>query len=107
DDRVAAAKIYTPEVTKGDVDVEYLKSACKDALHVCMVLSYAQGLHLLKVASSEYNYGVDIADVVRIWKGGCIIRSAMLNDLRKAYLDYPSLNNVVESPVFKDLFLQI
>ena len=106
DDRVAAAKLYNPEVPKGDVDVNDLVTACKDALHVCMVLSYAQGLHLLKAASSEYNYGVDIADVVRIWKGGCIIRAAMLNDLRKAYLDYPSLNNVVESPVFKDLFLQ-
>lgn len=103
DDRVAAAKLYGYEEPKADVNLEDLTNACKDALHVCMILSYAQGLHLLKVASSEYNYNIDIADVVRIWKGGCIIRAAMLNDLRKAYLDYPSLNNVVESPVFKSL----
>lgn len=107
DDRIAAAKLYgtTSEniLQTEHVDAEKLVSASKDALHFCMVLAYAQGLHLLREASTEFHYDVDVAEVVRIWKGGCIIRSAMLNDLRKAYLDYPSLKNIIESPVFQPI----
>jgi 6-phosphogluconate dehydrogenase len=103
DDRIAAAKLYNPPAPELYENKDELIALCKDALHFSMVLAYAQGLHLLKEASSEYHYDVDIAEVVRIWKGGCIIRAAMLNDLRKAYKDFPSLNNIIESPVFQPL----
>ncbi len=57
-----------------------------DALYFGIAVSYVQGLHLLQEASVAYKYEISIAEVARIWKGGCIIRSLMLNDIRKAYL---------------------
>lgn len=107
DDRIAAAKLYgTANMEAGDVDVENLKEIAKNALHFCFILSYSQGLHLLKAASSEYHYDVDIAEVIRVWKAGCIIRSALLNDLKKAYEQYPSINNFIESPFFQPILSQ-
>jgi 6-phosphogluconate dehydrogenase len=107
DDRIAAAKLYgTAALETQEVDVENLKVIAKNALHFCFILSYAQGLHLLKIASSEYHYDVDIAEVIRVWKAGCIIRSSLLNDLKKAYEQYPSINNFIESPFFQPILLQ-
>jgi 6-phosphogluconate dehydrogenase len=76
-------------------------------LHFGFLLSYAQGLQLLSVASAQYNYGVNISEVIRIWKGGCIIRSVLLNDLRKAYLEDPSLSIIISSPLFQPVLSQL
>ena len=57
-----------------------------DALYFGIAISYVQGLHLLQEASVAYKYEISLAEVARIWKGGCIIRSLMLNDIRKTYL---------------------
>ena len=88
------------------VDKTSLIELCKGALIFGQALSYGQGLHLLAIASANYDYKINIAEVIRIWKGGCIIRSAMLNDLRKAYLDDVTLVNIIQSPIFKQRFLQ-
>ncbi len=98
--RVAAAKKYNSGNNNNIVDKTELISICKGALQFGWLLSYAQGLDLLQQASKTYNYGVDIAEVLRIWKGGCIIRSAMLNDLRKAYLRDVGLTNIIQSDLF-------
>lgn len=71
-----------------------------DALYFGIVASYVQGLHLLHKASEVYNYQINIAEVVRIWKGGCIIRSAVLNDIRKAYLQNNLLSNLLLDKTF-------
>jgi 6-phosphogluconate dehydrogenase len=60
-----------------------------------MAISYVQGLHLLQAASANFKYEIDLAEVVRIWKGGCIIRSTMLNDIRKTYLNSDHLLNLL------------
>ena len=49
-----------------------------DALYLSMIACYAQGLHLIQAASREYDFGTDLAEVARIWKDGCIIRSKLL-----------------------------
>jgi 6-phosphogluconate dehydrogenase len=67
----------------------------KNALISSFVVTYAQGLSLLEVASVEKQFGVDIAEVARIWRGGCIIRSALLEDMRAAYADNPTLPNLM------------
>ncbi|MFN8249223.1 MAG: NADP-dependent phosphogluconate dehydrogenase [Ferruginibacter sp.] len=67
----------------------------EDAMHFCMITIYAQGLSLLREASVKYNYGVNPAKVASIWRGGCIIRSAMLEDIRAAFNDDPSLTNIM------------
>ncbi len=100
EERIAAAEKYASAEKYITVNKEELVNTCKNALHFAFILSYAQGLHLLHEASKIYGYNVNMAEVVRIWKGGCIIRSALLNDLRKAYLEDSSLNNIIQSPVF-------
>jgi 6-phosphogluconate dehydrogenase len=102
--RLKNSRLYSFTARHSSIKKEHLASICKNALHFGFLLSYAQGLELLSVASAQYNYGVNIAEVIRIWKGGCIIRSAMLNDLRKAYIQDSSLLNIISSPLFQPIF---
>ena len=57
----------------------------KNALYAGMIATYAQGLALLQKASATYDYDLDLEAVARIWRGGCIIRAALLEDIRTAY----------------------
>ncbi len=102
-ERVATAEKYAFAKNNFTVNKEELINDCKDALQFTFILAYAQGLHLLNEASKAYSYNINIAEVVRIWKGGCIIRSSLLNDIRKAYVADASLNNIIHSPVFIDV----
>ncbi len=70
----------------------------RNAYAAAMVLTYAQGMELLSHASKKYDYGLNLAEVARIWRGGCIIRAALLNDLRAAYQLQPALPNPVLDP---------
>lgn len=100
EERVSTAAKYQPVEETVLVNKEQLVNDCKDALQFALTLAYAQGLHLLYQASKAYSYNVNIAEVVRIWKGGCIIRSSLLNNIRAAYTADNSLNNIIHSPVF-------
>jgi len=100
EERVAAAKKYPASNSSSAIDKTELISTCKQALQFGWLTSYTQGLDLLRQASKAYNYDVNIAEVLRIWKGGCIIRSAMLNDLKKAYLKDIGLTNIIQSDLF-------
>jgi 6-phosphogluconate dehydrogenase len=101
EERVSAAKKYPPPGKEPVIEKEKLIALCKNALHFSFLLSYAQGLQLLSGASAAYNYGINIAEVIRVWKGGCIIRSVLLNDLRKAYGQDAALTNIIQSPIFQ------
>jgi 6-phosphogluconate dehydrogenase len=70
----------------------------KDALYAAMIITYAQGLALLRRASQAYNYGLDLEAVARIWRGGCIIRAALLEDIRAAFKIRPGLANLLLDP---------
>ena len=60
-----------------------------------MIATYAQGLALLQKASTTYDYGLDLEAVARIWRGGCIIRAALLEDIRTAYQARADLPNLL------------
>ena len=107
EERVKNSKLYSLAVTKNSIDKKQLTAVCKNALHFGFLLSYAQGLQLLSIASAQYNYGISISEVVRIWKGGCIIRSVLLNDMRKAYLQDNSLSTIISSPLFQPVLTQL
>jgi len=68
------------------------------ALHVGLILTYVQGLALLTFASEKYEYRLDLEAVARIWRGGCIIRAALLEDIRAAYRSEPGLPNLLLDP---------
>ena len=67
----------------------------KNALYAAMIITYAQGFALLTKASESYQYGLDLEAVARIWRGGCIIRAGLLEDIRSAYLNQADLANLL------------
>jgi 6-phosphogluconate dehydrogenase len=67
----------------------------KEALFSSFVLSYAQGFSLLTAASVEKNYELDLKEITRIWRGGCIIRAALLEDFRKVFARDANLANIL------------
>ena len=83
-------------------DRRRLIDAIRDSLYASKVTSYAQGLGLLALASKEYGYGLKVADVAKIWRAGCIIRAALLEDVVAAYRREPALKNLLLDDTFRD-----
>ncbi len=79
---------------------EALLPALQDAVYLAAVSAYAQGMHLLTAASAERNYDLDFATVARIWKGGCIIRSLLLEPIKQAFAADPALPNLMLAEPF-------
>jgi len=82
--RVALAPAFEQRIALPDRPGHILQQL-EQAFYCCMALTYAQGMHLLSRASVAYRYGLDPAAIARIWRGGCIIRSAFLEDMYQAY----------------------
>jgi 6-phosphogluconate dehydrogenase len=81
-------------------DEAALVSSLEPALRAAMVIVYAQGMAQLKAASAAYGYGLSLEAVAKIWRGGCIIRSWLLEPIRRAFRDRPDLPNLLLDPVF-------
>jgi 6-phosphogluconate dehydrogenase len=78
------------------VHMNKLKTAqVRDALFLSKVCSYAQGMALLRAASKEYNWSLPMAEICRIWRGGCIIRSSLLGLFQQAFTAEPDLKNLL------------
>lgn len=67
----------------------------RDAFYFSVINIYAQGMAQLYIASKEYDYGLNLEEVAKIWRGGCIIRAACLEDFRVAYQTNPELPNLL------------
>ena len=95
DQRVAASALYQPKIKelkgRNAADIKRIQ----DALHFAITIAYAQGLAMLHEASSALNMDIPLADVVKIWRGGCIIRSSLLEVFYKAYQKDKSLGNIL------------
>lgn len=68
------------------------------ALYSAMIITYAQGMALLRTASDKLKYHLDLETIARIWRGGCIIRAALLENIRTAYHKEPGLPNILLDP---------
>lgn len=95
EERVEAANLYKSEVKKTDVPKDEFLSNLYDALFFGTVISYAQGLAMLSRSSVTLNMRVPMPDVINVWTGGCIIRSALLPLFSKAYTKKPDLKNLL------------
>ena len=73
-----------------------------DAVVLATIASYAQGMDILRLASEEYDYDLDMPSIAQIWKGGCIIRSTLLSRIQDAFKKDPSLTNLVIDKWFTD-----
>jgi 6-phosphogluconate dehydrogenase len=76
-------------------DFQHLVEELKNALLASFIVTYAQGMSLLQTASIEKKYDLNLAEIARIWRGGCIIRSALLEEIRRAYAEDTKLPNLM------------
>jgi 6-phosphogluconate dehydrogenase len=93
-ERVAASQELQGPTTAFQGDRDGFIAQLRNALYAGMIITYAQGMALLRAASQAHDYGLDLEEVARIWRGGCIIRAALLEDFRAAYrvrADLPNL----------------
>jgi len=104
-ERVAASAVLegpSARATLAPADRQRTIAAVGEALYASKITSYAQGLALLRSASSEYGYDIHPGEVARIWRAGCIIRAALLEDIRAAFARDSGLVNLLLDRVFRD-----
>jgi len=86
DERVIASKILAgPSMTELKIDKSELVDDVKKALYAAKICSYAQGMNLIRSAGKSYNWHLNLGNIAKIWKGGCIIRAIFLDRIKAAY----------------------
>ncbi|WP_422348304.1 NADP-dependent phosphogluconate dehydrogenase [Flagellimonas sp.] len=101
DERVKADDLYDkPELTS--VVKDSLISKAEQALYFSFIMTYAQGMHQLADASKEYGYELQLGEIAKIWRAGCIIRAELLADITSAFQADNTLQNLLLSPSFVD-----
>ena len=91
----AASVMPGPTFDWSIVDREQFVSDLKDALFCSKLVVYAEGLNLIGKASQEFNWGINLSECARIWKGGCIIRAKVLDTIKEAFAKESSLENLL------------
>ena len=102
DQRVAAAKRLIGPQRKMDMDKLLFIEALRKALFASKIISYAQGFALMRTAAGTYGWELDYGDIALMWRGGCIIRSAFLEDIKRAFDRNPYLMNLLLDDYFRD-----
>jgi 6-phosphogluconate dehydrogenase len=97
----AAKQLAGPKGPAGSVDKKKLISDVRAALYSAKACSYAQGMNLLRSASNLRNWGLNLGELARIWKGGCIIRAQFLGRIKEAYDRDANLPNLLIDPGFR------
>ncbi|KAG4391591.1 hypothetical protein AAZX31_05G199300 [Glycine max] len=87
-------------VNVSGVDKKRLIDDVRQALYASKICSYAQGMNLLRAKSNEKGWNLNLGELARIWKGGCIIRAVFLDRIKKAYQRNPNLASLIVDPEF-------
>lgn len=102
DERVRAAKALPKAAQTFNGDKPAMIEAIRQALYASKIISYAQGFRLMREAAKEYKLALNYGDIALMWRGGCIIRSQFLNDIKQAYDKNPDLENLLLAEFFVD-----
>lgn len=97
--RVEAEALYGKPTPKPFDKADFINKA-EQALYFAFIITYAQGLNQLVEASEEYGYELNMSEVAKIWRAGCIIRAALLDDISKTFSANPALKNIVMASDF-------
>ncbi|PHA01521.1 phosphogluconate dehydrogenase (NADP(+)-dependent, decarboxylating) [Bacillus pseudomycoides] len=105
EERVNASKVLSGPKDKPALGIEKaeLIEAVRQALYMSKICSYAQGFTQLKAASEEYDWNLDFGSISMLWRGGCIIRAAFLQNIKEAYENNTDLPNLLLDPYFKEI----
>ncbi|MEA2037727.1 MAG: NADP-dependent phosphogluconate dehydrogenase [Nanoarchaeota archaeon] len=105
--RVEMSKVLSfsehPDFSSSDLENrQVLLDSLENALYVAKISSYTQGIALMQEAAKQYDFGgLDIAEIAKIWRDGCIIRADFLGDITEAYKEDSGLISLVQAPFFK------
>jgi len=103
-ERIAAAALFDDgvhdRIPEGDRS-SFVKDV-HDALCAAKICAYAQGFALMQAGSREWNWGIQMREIARIWKAGCIIRARFLDPIMQAYEKKPELVNLMLDATFRD-----
>jgi 6-phosphogluconate dehydrogenase len=97
DERVAASRLYEGARAAQRIEVQDVH----DALYASKICSYAQGMALIQAGSREWGWNIDMREMARIWKAGCIIRARFLDSIMRAYEREATLPNLLRDDDFR------
>lgn len=100
--RVKASKVLTGTSPNFKGDKQQFINDLEEAIYASKIISYAQGYNLMMEAAKEYKWNLNYGGIALMWRGGCIIRSRFLADIKKAFDKNPTLENLLLDPFFKD-----
>ncbi len=102
EDRRLAKATYPKEYHEA-LDISNWREDIKKAMLLSKIVAYAQGFALLKEASKEYNWDFDYKSISEGFTAGCILQGKLLKSIMRAFEEDPKLNNLILSPIFKDI----
>lgn len=102
DERVIASQELSGPKSSFTGDKTAFINDLKNALYASKIVSYAQGYLLMREAAKEYNWNLNYGGIALMWRGGCIIRSVFLGEIKKAFDKNPELTNLLLDPFFKE-----
>lgn len=103
DERVEASKVLSGPAKNFTGDKEAFIEDLRQAVLAAKIVSYAQGYTLMREAAKEFGWNLNYGGIALMWRGGCIIRSAFLGDIKKAFDKNPDLNNLLLDDYFKEV----
>lgn len=102
-ERVAASTRLAGPVPRITAERAALVAKVHDALYASKIVSYAQGLDLMRTMSAQRGWQLDLGAIAALWRGGCIIRARFLNRITEAFRADPALGNLMLAPFFNDV----
>lgn len=101
-ERVKASKILNGPKISFSGDKKAFINDLRDALYAAKVISYAQGYQMMRAAAEEYSWNLNYGSIALMWRGGCIIRSRFLGNIKEAFDKNPELSNLLLDPFFAE-----
>ena len=105
-ERIIASKVLPKLASEFDGDKAEMIDAIRDALYASKIISYAQGYMLMREAAQTYGWDLNYSGIALMWRGGCIIRSQFLGNIREAFDNDPELANLLLDQFFIDAITQ-
>ena len=102
EERVAAAAVLGSSVPAYTGDRDSFVADLQQALYASKIVSYTQGYMLMRAASEEFGWHLAYGNIALMWRGGCIIRAAFLDDIKAAFDKNPELTNLLLAPYFTE-----
>lgn len=102
EERVEASRVLKgPQQTAFNGNREELIEQIRQGLYASKIISYAQGFMLMRQAAQEYKWKLNYGGIALMWRGGCIIRSRFLGDIKKAFDKNRDLKNLLLDDFFQ------